>query len=181
MWWILILFLVIANIFLLAKMLHYRKVSLQDEFLDLPNFRALIHYLNNNNNQTLKFALIDLDNFKEFNRISIQNGDRILQEFASVLKQKLSDKAYIARYRHGDEFVLVFKTNIHIDEEMNKLMNFLKTYQLKTLNEASDCRIAFSFAIGTIEKKERNYNLCFENAEKLIAEKKQIKKSGKAK
>jgi diguanylate cyclase (GGDEF)-like protein len=169
---ILILVLIITNLFLLAKMLKYRKASLQDEFSLLPNHQALNNYLKKNNKEALNIAIIDIDNFKEFNKICISKGDEVLKEFAEVLKQKLSEKAFISRYRFGDEFALVFSTNYEVEKELNNLKDFFKNHQMNSLPEMPNYRIGFCYGISFYENDEKTYSKRLENAEFMLAMKK---------
>ncbi len=153
-------------------MLKYRKASLHDEFTTLPNYRALNKYLKKNINRSLKIAIIDIDNFKKFNKISIRKGDEVLKEFSDILKHHLSEKAFIARYRFGDEFALVFNSDYEADNELNNLKDFLKTYYLKSLPEMPDYRIGFSFGISFHEKEDIKFSKLLENAELMLAMKK---------
>lgn len=160
-------------------MLAYRKASLQDNFTALPNYIALRKFIKANRNTNLTICILDIDNFKEFNNISISKGDEILKEFASILKQKFADKAFIARYRHGDEFALVFNTKIDVDNELNQFNNFLKSYKIMVTNEKSDTVINYSYGTAMINKEDKFIDICFENAEKMLAENKRIKKTAR--
>lgn len=167
--WILIFSLIISNLILLAKMLKYRKASLQDEFSFLPNHRALINYLKKNKKKDLNIAIIDIDNFKEFNKVSITKGDEVLKEFAEILKQKLSEKAFVSRYRFGDEFALVFCLKFEVEKELNNLKDFFKTYQMNNLPEMPNYRIGFSYGISFYENTEKSFSKRLENAEHMLA------------
>lgn len=158
-------------------MLAYRKASLQDNFTALPNYSALHKFIKANRNNNLTICLLDIDNFKEYNKISISKGDEVLKEFAKILKQKFADKAFIARYRLGDEFALVFNINIDVEKELNHFNDLLNTYKLMVLNEKSDTVINFSYGTAMIRKEDKFIDICFENAEKMLAENKRIKKS----
>lgn len=160
-------------------MLAYRKASLQDNFTALPNYSALYKFIKANKNTNLTICILDIDNFKEYNKVSISKGDEILKEFATILKQKFVDKAFIARYRLGDEFALVFDTNIDIEEELKKFDDFLKTYKTKIMNNKSDSAINFSYGTVKITKEDKFIDICLENAEKMLAENKRIKKTAR--
>lgn len=175
--WILIIILIFTNLIILAKMLAYRKASLQDNFTALPNYSALCRFIKANKNTNLTICILDIDNFKEYNKVSISKGDEILKEFATILKQKFVDKAFIARYRLGDEFALVFDTNIDIEEELNQFNDFLKTNNIMVLNEKRDTAINFSYGTVMITKEDKFIDTCLENAEKILAENKRNKKS----
>jgi diguanylate cyclase (GGDEF)-like protein len=59
--------------------------------------------------QGLGIALTDMNNFRRYNEQGYLHGDHVLKSFALQLKNATAPHAFCARYRLGDEFVLLFK------------------------------------------------------------------------
>ncbi len=80
-----------------------------DGLTDLPNRSRYEKYMSDLDKRKADYCIIslDLNGLKEINDNSGHaNGDKYLQEFATVLQQCFADKAFIARIG-GDEFVAI--------------------------------------------------------------------------
>ncbi|MEI6695576.1 MAG: GGDEF domain-containing protein [Bacteroidota bacterium] len=172
------LILIVSNTFFLAKMLFFKKLSLIDELTDLPNYSYLKSYLSKKKKTNqLALVLLDINNFKAFNRISIHTGDMVLKEFSDVLKLFIKDKALICRYRLGDEFALVFldKSKTEIEETIHLLTSFFEEYVFKCLSENKDYRIGFCMGISHLDADAVNFDIFFDAAELELAKTKMDK------
>ncbi|MFZ4412608.1 MAG: GGDEF domain-containing protein [Bacteroidales bacterium] len=170
--------LIISNAYFLAKMLFFKKLSSIDELTDLPNYSYLKSYLTKKKKTNqLALVVIDINNFKAFNRISIHTGDRVLKEFSDVLKQFFKEKALICRYRLGDEFALVFldKRKTEIEETIRQLTSFLEKYAFKCLSENKDYRISFCMGMSHLDADAVNFDNFFDAAELELARAKRDK------
>jgi diguanylate cyclase (GGDEF)-like protein len=90
-----------------------KTLSLTDPLTSLPNGRHFDIMIDNElkrserYNRVLSLLLIDLDNFKQFNdKEGHVAGDRVLTEYATIMKSAIRDIDFICRYG-GDEFVVV--------------------------------------------------------------------------
>jgi diguanylate cyclase (GGDEF)-like protein len=90
-------------------------LALHDDLTDLPNRRALDHYLETvlaraeRRGRQVAIGLLDLDDLKPINdRYGHATGDRVLVEVAKRLRLALRAEDYVARLG-GDEFVLVLE------------------------------------------------------------------------
>ncbi len=80
-----------------------------DGLTDLPNRSRYEKYMHDLDNSSENYCIVslDLNGLKEINdNDGHANGDRYLQEFATVLQQCFEDKAFLARIG-GDEFVAI--------------------------------------------------------------------------
>ena len=100
-----------TNTEFLIKKISHRANS--DVLTDLPNRRsmnsALLSFTNEikTHSQPLALLLIDIDLFKNINRsYGHDNGDRIMQEFAKLLKASLRETDLVGRWG-GDEFLIL--------------------------------------------------------------------------
>lgn len=83
-----------------------------DPLTGLPNNRAMRRLLEatiQNSEQQSQFAilLVDGDNLRQFNKISYQAGDELIQQLASLLASGLRQEDELARWRLGDEFLIL--------------------------------------------------------------------------
>lgn len=83
-----------------------------DDLTDINNRRSFNHALEElkaNQEALIAIAMLDLDNFKEFNdTYGHQKGDEALVEVGKALKKISNDHVRVYRYG-GDEFAIIFK------------------------------------------------------------------------
>jgi diguanylate cyclase (GGDEF)-like protein len=86
-----------------------QKNSYLDSISGLPNLRAAMIQLEKAVASNLPFALllIDGDNLRLFNSISYAAGDEAIQKMGKVLSDHLRPGDFIARWRAGDEFIVL--------------------------------------------------------------------------
>jgi diguanylate cyclase (GGDEF)-like protein len=105
----------ICHVIEIAKSLD---TAQQDAFTDaisgLPNMKAA--YLKveqvlqqaRANHKIFAMLFIDADNFRVFNNeISYAAGDQMIRALCAILKNHLRPSDFIARYRNGDEFIVI--------------------------------------------------------------------------
>lgn len=80
----------------------------QDGLTKLPNLRSFMPIAQSTlHKRNISIMMIDLDNFKLYNdRFGHLDGDQLLQEISSVLRQLIHEQDYLARYG-GEEFILL--------------------------------------------------------------------------
>lgn len=106
-------FVVGATVFGLLWQLERSRGSV-DEFTGLQSYRCFVTALEKFRNRMLRgkfvvgLALIDIDDFRSYNNKGYAYGDEMLRIFAGELMKSCSDAVICARYRHGDEFILLF-------------------------------------------------------------------------
>lgn len=109
---------------------------------------------------------IDLDNFKTVNdTLGHLVGDKVLQEFANILKEEVCNTAMIGRFG-GDEFV-VFCDHVNSKEEIKEFAQRL-CQRVKTMEYGqsdSDEHISCSIGIVEIPKDGKDYQTLLEKAD----------------
>lgn len=90
-----------------------RKEALTDTISALPNMKAALLKLE----QTLQKAithhkpfsilLIDGDNIRIYNRINYAAGDEMIREMSAIFRNNLRPEDFVARWRSGDEFLVI--------------------------------------------------------------------------
>jgi diguanylate cyclase (GGDEF)-like protein len=95
---------------LLDQSLH---LAYTDLISGLPNINAALRYLEDfleeskKTNSVFSIFLIDGDNLGQYNKLSYKQGDDMIKDMGAILKQGLRPNDYIARWRVGDEFIIV--------------------------------------------------------------------------
>lgn len=112
-----------------------------------------------------KLILIDLDNFKELNdALGHQFGDKILKEFADILKENTRSTDYVIRLG-GDEFAIVTDT-----ENPEQLVNRIRKNSIKKL------KLDFSYGISNNFNFDKAYSVADKRLYTMKNEKKKLKK-----
>ena len=89
------------------------EMAYTDSVSGLPNMNAAIRYLNslqekmNQPDFTFSVFIIDGDNLGEYNKISYQKGDYMIEKLGEILKRDVRPNDFVARWRSGDEFFVV--------------------------------------------------------------------------
>lgn len=104
----------VNNVLLTAKWLdEAREAAYTDAISGLPNMRAALlemeHALQGflSSGRPFSILLIDGDNIRAYNNISYAVGDEMIRDLSAVLKSSLRPDDFIARWRSGDEFIVV--------------------------------------------------------------------------
>lgn len=124
----------------------------------------------------LPIALLDIDDFKSINSHGIQFGDLVLKEFVAFSKKHLLNYS-IARYRHGDEFVVVSlrKSPKSIEDELNALNAWLLSQNLLSNKTHKISPIQFKFVVGECKNNE-DFSAFLLKIEEELMLKKQLNK-----
>jgi diguanylate cyclase (GGDEF)-like protein len=89
------------------------KLAYTDSVSGLPNMNAALRYLEefkdefSKSNSEFSLFLIDGDNLGQYNEISYICGDDMIKKLGTALKQSVRPNDFIARWRSGDEFIVV--------------------------------------------------------------------------
>jgi len=109
------------------------------------SFFEFVHkFTRNKNGKSLIIAMIDIFNFKSINEAyGNLEGDSALRNMAQIIKSCGRKSDFAARYG-GDEFVLAVKTEIGIDDLLDKIIEELKKYNEKN-GKPYDIKIIYGF------------------------------------
>ena len=89
------------------------RLSETDIVSQLPNMRAALRHLENAVNiarstrQSMALLMIDGDNLRRFNEEGYEAGDEAIRLMSAVMKLNLRDSDFLARWRTGDEFLIL--------------------------------------------------------------------------
>ena len=152
-------------------------MSATDALTQLRNRRALDEYLAGNwalykeTNVPITFVMLDVDYFKKYNdNYGHQEGDKILQQVAAVIKDCCRNTDFVARYG-GEEFTIVMlQTDQYgaasLIERIQK-----KIYDLNIKHEYSEVsdRITISFGVSTAYVgTKKDYNDYIKKADEAL-------------
>ena len=100
----------IGHLFFMGKMLDTaQRTSYLDAISGLPNMRAALLKLEKEIAAKQPFAvlLMDGDNTRAYNNVSYACGDDMIRKISAVLSEKLRPGDFLARWRSGDEFMVI--------------------------------------------------------------------------
>ena len=100
----------ISHLFFMGKMLDTaQQASYLDAISGLPNLRAALLKLEKEiaSKQPFAVLLMDGDNTRAYNNVSYACGDDMIRKISAVLSEKLRPGDFLARWRSGDEFMVV--------------------------------------------------------------------------
>lgn len=91
-------------------------------------------------------ALIDIDNFRSFNEESYALGDEVLKEFGAFITGILPKNSVFARFRFGDEFIIIFKnTTLSTSEKLlEEIKQQCRDHSFVCLKAFPDHRLSFT-------------------------------------
>jgi diguanylate cyclase (GGDEF)-like protein len=163
-------------IFFARRIIYFRKLSETDQMTQLLNYRGLLRNVEGliKHKTPFSIAIIDIDNFRIFNMHSYKLGDAVLKEFATLLNETFSEDALIARFRLGDEFVIVFR-NSDLEKakiEIRKFKEICINYKFNSLANYSAHAISFSEGIVALNFEINSIDSLFSEAEKSLKENK---------
>lgn len=156
--------LVVAGLPLLCLWLRARRLSLFDRLTGLPNYQAFLRIakvrLRQLRKRPLGVVLTDLDDFQRFNLRGYPFGDRVLKSFADALSAQMKGLAYCARYRLGDEFVVLF------DEGCRALVE-ARLRELSVIDPDGK-PLEFSYGIAVFRESGKNLDEMLEEVQGLL-------------
>lgn len=159
-------------IFFARRIIHFRKLAETDQMTLLLNYRGLLKIVEdlNKHKTPCVLVIIDIDNFRIFNMHSYKLGDAVLKEFATLLNETFSEDALIARFRLGDEFVIVFQ-NTDLEKAKTKIRKFKEicgNYKFNSLANYNTHAISFSEGIVELNSEINSVDTLFSEAEKSL-------------
>jgi len=162
--------------YLLVQNIHFRKLSEKDEMTSILNYRGVCKQIEKliQKKKPFTLAIIDIDNFSVFNKNSYKLGDDVLKEFALLLDKSLPPDVILARFRIGDEFIIVFQ-NTDLQKASDKIEEFknkCKSYSFNSLKTLPFQQITFSEGLAQINQEINAMDLLFAQAEKRLRESK---------
>ncbi|HBG69370.1 MAG: hypothetical protein A2W93_16050 [Bacteroidetes bacterium GWF2_43_63] len=146
------------------RYLHRRLMT--DHNTGLMNYEGFLHYLKKHQKrESFVLFLLDLDDFRRFNRQGYDTGDEVLKLFAAKLSKAMSGHAVCARYRLGDEFLVIVR-----EKDSHKISEILEKLN-QQVNYKNDS-VHFSCGIAVIEGSDTDCFAALRNAHEILMSKK---------
>lgn len=105
----------ISHLLFMGKMLDTaQRTSYVDAISGLPNMRAALLKIDKEiaSKQPFAVLLMDGDNIRAYNNVSYACGDDMIQKISAVLSEKLRPGDFLARWRSGDEFIVILPNTV---------------------------------------------------------------------
>lgn len=147
------------------------QLAYSDTLSGLPNMNAALQYLDRlkeklaKSNEVFSLFLIDGDNLGEYNKISYKHGDDMIRNMGATLKQGLRPNDYIARWRAGDEFIVILPDT---PQEDAKYVGDRLRDQLKKVSGEWEIPITISIGIVSYPKDGKTVNELIDSAERAL-------------
>lgn len=159
-----------ASLFFIHLLRKKNKILDTDQVTGLPNQNGLIKRILKCAGDPKPYVvfLIDLNNFREHNKNGYEFGDKKLIEFATLLKETVSTLAFIARFRAGDEFIVLSSV-----ENKNEVRSVLD--RLSCMKNEINHRGLFFYGEAEGILSHGNYKNVIHSAENQLIRKKEKK------
>jgi diguanylate cyclase (GGDEF)-like protein len=175
----------LAIILLLGNKLRYFfRLSETDELTSIPNFRGFRRKLkkviadHKKEDRHFCLSILDIDGFKRFNDHSYAFGDSVLLDFVKFLKDELPFDAFMARFRLGDEFILILPYNAaEASEKIKSIKDKSKNLIYNKDAEHIKYSLTFSFGMAAFDRNVDSVETLLEKAEKALKENKKQKQN----
>ncbi len=138
-----------------------KRLSVTDGLTNLYNHSYFHKQLQQKDGEKYSVAIMDIDNFKDFNdQYGHQAGDQVLRELSEVLQSEIRENDIVARYG-GEEFVIYFKVvdQSILSRVISRLMNKIRDLEVDFEGE----KLKITVSIGVAVNGEGKYS-----AERLI-------------
>jgi len=177
--------LLVLIIFILTLRLIYYSLRMQmDEMTSIKNYRGfkkVFHKVvleNRKKHKKFSLAIIDIDEFRKYNFESYAFGDCVLKKFVAFIVQQLPDNAHFARFKFGDEFILILPSDLKTATELINSMQ-IKCKENIFVDEQNQRQfyIRFSYGAAIFEALDDSMESLLIKAEKELKKAKEIQLS----
>lgn len=116
-------------------------------------------------------VMFDLNNLKFANdTFGHDEGDRLIKDFADILKHLTNDQVFIGRYG-GDEFIMIVKG--YAEEKINQILNEIMLQTLVYNDKSANLKI--HYAVGCVHDGNSLQEMLEKADEKMCANKIELK------
>jgi diguanylate cyclase (GGDEF)-like protein len=157
----------------------YFLLSLKDEMTSVASYRGFNRKIkkviarHKSNNTPFAIAIFDIDHFSRFNDVSYDLGDKVLKNFAAFISEQLPNDAFVARFRFGDEFIVILNSGKEkasevikkIQQNCKDIIPFVKQPELRY-------PFSFSFGLAEFENASGSLEILLNKAEVSLKESK---------
>lgn len=156
---------------------NYRKAITHDPMTNALNRKGLDEYLINScaNVNEVGFMIFDIDHFKTINdTYGHKLGDQVLIEIVQIFEEIF--KYPLCRWG-GDEFVALIPDGDINEDDLDRIMDAIRTHDFVYDNQTINCTISLGAVITNCDNGINFTNLCYE-ADKCLYEIKNTTRNG---
>jgi diguanylate cyclase (GGDEF)-like protein len=170
--------LLLLIILVLAVLLrYYFLLSLKDEMTSVASYRGFRRKIKKTIAKRTLFtiAIFDIDRFSRFNDVSYDLGDKVLIDFASFISEQLPEDSFVARFRFGDEFIVILNSGKEeASEIIKKIQQNCKDIIPYEKQPEQQYHFSFSFGLAAFENASGTLEILLNKAEASLKESKKI-------
>src|SRR3990172_7502374 len=139
-----------------------------DAISNLPNMKAALlnmdQVLQNSttNRKSFSILLIDGDNIRAYNSINYAAGDEMIRDLSAVFKTNLRPNDFVARWRSGDEFIVILPDTA---SEGAKIIGERFRLAVKEASQTWRFPVTISIGIASYPTHGENINSLIDKAE----------------
>lgn len=159
---------VIGHLFFMGKMLdNAQQTSYLDAISGLPNMRAVLLKLEKEiaAKQPFTVLLMDGDNTRAYNNVSYACGDDMIRKISAVLSEKLRPGDFLARWRSGDEFMVILPDTTG---EGGRIVGERFRLSIKEASLSWMCPITITTGVATYPEHGSDVDSIVDAAEKAL-------------
>jgi diguanylate cyclase (GGDEF)-like protein/PAS domain S-box-containing protein len=150
-----------------------KKLAFTDELTNLPNktyYNQVISEKALTHNRKLAIYFIDVDNFKTINDYhGHKMGDQVLKKVASMIRKEVDDRYEVIRYG-GDEFIVLLRGFIDVEEVERQAQKILKIFRNKFVIDDSVFSVTLSLGIATALSDHVDFDMLLKQADLALHE-----------
>jgi diguanylate cyclase (GGDEF)-like protein len=156
----------------LGKMLDESfRLAYTDSISGLPNMHAMEQKLETaikeaaEKDESFSILLIDGDNLKAYNEMGYLTGDKMIKQLGDTLKQELRPYDFLARWRFGDEFLIILpKTDTSEAERVGERLRM----KVEKVSTAWEFPVSISLGLASYPKHGKTIKELIKQVEKAL-------------
>jgi len=145
-----------------------KQEAFTDAISGLPNMKAALFNMEQTlqssaaNRTSFSVLLIDGDNIRVYNSVNYAAGDEMIREMSAIFKDNLRPNDFVARWRSGDEFIVVLPDT---PSEGAKIIGERFRLAVKEASQTWRFPVTISIGVASYPTHGEDINALVDNAE----------------